>query len=156
MQTHPSPIILPPGARPVTHPAAHHPSRATVETGRSLPRGRHTRSATGCAVRGAGGGGADESRSVAWRSIIRSRGKPPSKARFVRRYGQLLITNYCTYSGAGLKTLRKTCCTLVSVRAYQPNNSVFVSQQTSTSRTYRFRNRSTNMLLVCGAPSCFN
>ena len=37
---------------------------------------------------------------------------------------------------------------LVSVRAYQPTNSVFPSQQTSTSRAYQPRNQPANMLVM--------
>jgi len=36
---------------------------------------------------------------------------------------------------------------LVSVRAYQSGNSVFLSQQTSTSRAYQPRNQPANMLI---------
>ena len=36
---------------------------------------------------------------------------------------------------------------LVSARAYQPANNVFLSQQTSTNRTYQSRNQLTNRLI---------
>ena len=72
-----------------------------------------------------------------------AKGLIPLRYTFERELSMLSECAFCSSVKPNIQPVRL----LVSARAYQPANSVFLSQQTSTSRAYQPRNQPANKLL---------